>query len=758
MTPSSFLAKASTKIRLASLKDFLEKSCRLCLCQNASADRTDKLGMMSEIGGVIQVSKQLNLDVRETIEKLRKEVEHHRFQYYVLDRPEITDAEFDVIFHQLEKLEKEHPEYFSADSPTQKVGAAPSTEFLQVKHRIPLLSLANAMSDEDLDKWEERLGRGLELDEKQLRELRYVCELKIDGLSIALTYKDGQFVEGATRGNGEVGEDVTHNLKTIASLPKQLQAQAKTYSGGVLKVPDRLEVRGEVYMPVSSFTALNEALVDEGDAAFANPRNAASGSLRQKSPRETAKRKLSVFVYQAFVTDKEMVDPPNHFSELELLNLLGFPTEKNSKVAVGMDEVKAFCRDIDNRRHSFDYQTDGVVVKLDKRSLWNALGATSHSPRWAIAFKYPPEEAETLLEDIQFDVGRTGAVTPVAILKPVKLAGTTVKRASLHNADQIRRLDVRVGDTVVVRKAGEIIPEVLSVKLDKRKPESVAFQYPTTCPVCGHALEREGDEVAFRCPNTYGCPTQTKRRIEHFASRDAMDIEGVGEVLVDLLVDQGLIKDVADLYRLDAEKLKQLKWKDKKTGEGGKEKQGVKWIENVLSALVDSKTRPFANFIHALGIRHIGTSGAELLADRFTSVDQLASATQEHILAIDGMGPAIAKSVVEFFQNDLTRQLIQDLRSLGVQMQVSESEIDARNAIEKTLTGKTFVLTGTMETLDRVQAEKMIKERGGKASGSVSKKTDYVVAGASAGSKLAKAQELGITVLDEAQFKEMMGV
>jgi len=704
------------------------------------------------------VSKQLNLDVRETIEKLRKEVEHHRFQYYVLDSPEISDADFDVIFHELERLEKEHPEYFSPDSPTQKVGAAPSTEFLQVRHRVPLLSLANAMSEDDLDKWAERLGRGLELNEEQLKELKYVCELKIDGLSIALTYKDGKFIEGATRGNGEVGEDVTLNLKTIAALPNELKAQAATYSGGVLKVPDMLEVRGEVYMPVSSFTALNEALTDEGDAVFANPRNAASGSLRQKDPRKTAKRKLSLFVYTAYITDKEMVDPPNHYSELELLKLLGFPTEKHSKVALGIDEVKAFCRDIDSKRHSFDYQTDGVVVKLDQRSLWNALGATSHSPRWAIAFKYPPEEAETLLEDIQFDVGRTGAVTPVAILSPVKLAGTTVKRASLHNADQIKRLDVRIGDTVLVRKAGEIIPEVLSVKLDKRKEDSVPFEYPTICPVCSHELAREGDEVAFRCPNTYGCPTQTKRRIEHFTSRDAMDIEGVGERLVDLLVDQELIRDVADLYRLDAEKLKTVKWKDKKSGDAGKEKQGSKWIENVLSALAASKTRPFHSFIYALGIRHVGSSGAELLADRFSSVEQLEAASAEEILSIDGMGPAIAQSVNEFFQSDLTKKLISDLRSLGVQMKVSDSEIQARSAIEKTLTGKVFVLTGTLETLDRAAAEKMIKDRGGKASGSVSKKTDYVVAGASAGSKLAKAQELGITVLDEAQFKELMGV
>ncbi|MBC7997835.1 MAG: NAD-dependent DNA ligase LigA [Leptolyngbya sp.] len=703
------------------------------------------------------MTKQLNLDVRETIESLRKEVEHHRFAYYVLEQPELTDAEFDVLFNRLISLETEHPEFFSTDSPTQTVGAAPSTEFKQIRHRIPLLSLANAMSEDDLDKWEERLSKGLELDEEKLKSLRYVCELKIDGLSIALTYKNGKFVEGATRGNGEIGEDVTHNLKTIKSLPRELKASKSAYSGGLLKVPDMLEVRGEVYMPVSSFTELNQALVDEGDLEFANPRNAASGSLRQKDPRKTAKRRLSLFVYQAFVTDSEMSDPPQHFSELELLRDLGFPTEPNSRATMGIEEVKAFCREIDQKRHDFDYQTDGVVVKLDQRSLWNALGATSHSPRWAIAFKYPPEEAETVLEDIWFDVGRTGAVTPVAILAPVKLAGTTVKRASLHNADQIARLDARVGDTVLVRKAGEIIPEVLSVNVSKRPANSIPFVYPTTCPVCGHELEREGEEVALRCPDTYGCPTQTKRRIEHWVSRDAMDIEGVGEVLVDLMVDQSLIKDPADLYRLNADTLKQLKFRDKKT-DSAREKQGGKWLENVLTAIEESKKRPMANLIHALGIRHVGTSGAELLADKFNSIDQLANASEEEILSVDGMGKKIAQSVREFFQNPLTGKMVSDLRELGVQMQVSESELTARNAIEKTLTGKIFVLTGSMETLDRAQAEKLIKERGGKASSSVSKKTDFLVAGESAGSKLAKAQELGITILDETQLKELLGI
>lgn len=703
-------------------------------------------------------------DIGKRIEKLRSDIDHHRFCYYILDKPEIDDYAFDKLYNELVALESQHPQFFSPTSPTQTVGYPIPAESAPVKHRPPLLSLSNAMSDDDLDKWNERLAKNLDFDEDRLRNLEFSCELKIDGLSIALTYEDGVLVRGATRGNGEVGEDVTLNLKAVKSVPHALMivphliAPSQDFPAHLLRIPERLEVRGEIYMPLSSFKQLNADLEESGQLGFANPRNAASGSLRQKDLRKVASRKLAFFAYQAYIFDAEDSNLQKQSTTLKYLSLMGFPTEGNGCVVQGIEEVKEFCHSVKDRRDTYDYQTDGIVVKLNDRRLWDDLGKTSQFPKWAIAFKYPPEEVETTLEEIQFDVGRTGVVTPVANLKPVQLAGTIVKRATLHNADQIARLRVRVGDIVVVRKAGEIIPEIVLAKDDKRDGSEREIVFPTHCPHCGSKLERLEGEVALRCLNTYGCPAQTKRRLEHFASRDAMDIDGVGEVLVDLLVDQKLVQTPADLYRLTTDSLRQLKWRERKVGEGVKEKQGTKWITNVLKAIESSKARPFSNLIHALGIRHIGSSGAEVLADHFMSIDALANATQEDILAIDGMGPAIAQSVVEFFQADLTKKLVSDLRELGVQMQVSESEINARAAIEKTFTGKTFVLTGTLETLDRAQAEKMIKDRGGKASSSVSKKTDYVVAGASAGSKLAKAQELGITVLDEAQFKELMGV
>lgn len=691
-------------------------------------------------------AKQLD-EARERIEELRRLVEHHRFAYYVLDRPEVSDASFDELFNELQKLESEYPEFFSADSPTQKVGAAPSTEFKQVQHRIPLLSLANAMSDVELDKWEERLLRALDLPTVEREKIGYVCELKIDGLSIALTYRDGKLTQGATRGNGEVGEDVTLNLKTIAAVPKELKPCQNAAP------PQLLEVRGEVFMPNSSFSALNAALSDDGEPAFANPRNAASGSLRQKDPRKTARRNLSFWAYSAHVTDPEQSTPRSHFEELELLRRLGFPVEPNGKLAHGLDGVKQFCGSWAEARHELDYQTDGVVVKLDDRNLWDQLGATSHSPRWAVAFKYPPEEAETVIEDIVFDVGRTGAVTPTAWLKPVHLAGTTVKRATLHNAEQIKRLDVRVGDTVVVRKAGEIIPEVLSVKVEKRPPGAVPFLYPTECPMCGTTLEREGSEVVFRCPNTYGCISQTKRRIQHWVSRDAMDIDGVGEQLISRFVDGGLVKRASDLYKLDEDMLATIDLKDKKVTETPRRK-GMKWMQNVLTAIEQSKSRPLGNLVFALGIRHVGASGAELLANHFGSLERLATASSEDIRHVEGIGPKIADAVVEFFKDPESNILIEELSKVGVKME-SDREA-AGEALPQTLAGKTFVLTGTLPSMDRSDAEKAIKARGGKVSSSVSKKTDYVIAGASAGSKLARAQELGITVIDEAAFRKLI--
>ncbi len=676
-------------------------------------------------------------EARKRIEILTREVEHHRFNYYVLDRPEIADSDFDKLFHELEDLEQKFPDLRLPGSPTQTVGAAPSTEFKSVKHRIPLLSLANAMNYDDLDRWQERLVRALD---NAKHDLKFVCELKIDGLSIALTYKDGVLTEGATRGNGEVGEDVTLNLRTIDALPKQLKP---LQLDGKEHMPALVEVRGEVYMPVSSFNSLNKGLEDEGEATFANPRNAASGSLRQKDPRKTAKRKLGLWTYFIYVTDDQVKQPTSHFENLELLQKLGLPVELNRHLAPSIEGVKQFCKDWDEKKHALDYQTDGVVVKLNDRSLWDQVGATAHSPRWAVAFKYPPEEVDTVIEEIHFDVGRTGAVTPVAWLKPVKLAGTTVKRATLHNAEQIKRLDIRVGDTVVVRKAGEIIPEVLSVKVEKRPADSVEFVYPTTCPVCATPLERIGNEVVFRCPNSFGCPSQVRRRIEHWVGRDAMDVDGVGESLIDVLVSNGLITTVSDLYRLTEEQLLTLPRLAKKSA------------QNILAAINASKTRPLASLIFALGIRHVGTTGAEVLAEKYQSLEKLAAASAEDIAGIEGVGPAISVGVVEFFNHPQTAKLIDELKEVGVSLEASASENDSA-PLPQTLAGKSFVLTGTLETMDRDSAEKSIKRRGGKVSGSVSKKTDYVLVGASPGSKLAKAQELGITIIDEVQFRQLI--
>lgn len=694
---------------------------------------------------------------RKRIEDLTKEIEHHRFQYYVLDRPEIPDADFDVLFKELMELEQRFPDLAFPNSPTQMVGAAPSTDFKQIKHTKPMLSLANAMGPEELKQWEERLTRAL--PDEAAGKFQYVCELKIDGLSIALTYKNGEFVEGATRGNGTVGEDVTPNLKAVGGLPRKLTPVAIDADGNLVdekelaagtkydtRVPELLEVRGEVYMPVTSFTELNQAIQDRGDQPFANPRNAASGSLRQKDPRVTAKRKLALWTYFTYVTDGKIKQPEHHNDSLKLLKALGLPVEPNIQKVEGYESVAKFCEEWATKRHELDYQTDGVVVKLDDRALWKRLGETSHSPRWAIAFKYPPEEAETILESVEFEVGRTGAVTPVANLKPVKLAGTTVKRASLHNADQIARLDVRINDTVVVRKAGEIIPEVLSVKLDKRPADSVPFQYPTECPACATPLIREKEEVVFRCPNTYGCKSQRERRLKHWVSRDAMDIEGIGEKLVIQLSEQGLVTRQSDYYKLTRDKLMSL------------ERMGAKSADNVLVNVEASRARPLQNVIYALGIRHVGTTVAELLAAGFPSIDALRNATADEIASVEGVGPIIAEGVCEYFRHPENAALIDDLKAVGVKMEQDESELEAAAAVPKTFEGKTFVITGTLETMERSQAEKEIKARGGKATGSVSKQTDFLVAGAKAGSKLAKAQALGVKIIEEAEFRAMLGM
>lgn len=672
----------------------------------------------------------------QRIDELRRQIEHHRFLYYVLDRPILSDADFDKLFRELQGLETQYPDLVTAQSPTQTVGSQPSTEFRQVKHRVPMLSLANAMDDSDLDKWHERLAKLLELPEAAAAGLGYVCELKIDGLSVALTYKDGHLIEGATRGNGDTGEDVTLNLKTIDALPVTL----KKPEGG--KLPKLLEVRGEVYMPVSSFTALNNVLEKEGEQLFANPRNAASGSLRQKDPRVTAKRKLSLWTYFAYITDPEVKEPETHGETLNYLQALGLPVNPNRHRAKGIDAVKAYCALWAEKRHELDYQTDGMVIKLDERRLWPTAGTTAHSPRWAVAFKYPPDEAETIVEDILFEVGRTGAVTPVASLLPVKLAGSTVKRASLHNFDQIKRLDVRVGDTVVVRKAGEVIPELLRVIPEKRPTTATEVQEPQFCPICASGLLRSGEEVALRCVN-YSCPAQVQRRLEHWVSRDAMDIEGLGEVIIRQLLEAKLVGDPADIYKLNQEQLLSL------------ERMGNKSAEKLSAAIEKSKSRPQSNLIYALGIRHVGVRMAEILVERFSCLRNLQKAGAEDLDQIEGIGPSIAEAIVQFFADQENQRLVQRLEECGIN---PETVDEPRELLEQTLAGKTFVLTGTLPTLERAEVEKLIKARGGKPSSSVSKKTDYVVVGANPGSKLQKAQELGITIIDEDEFRRLIGV
>jgi DNA ligase (NAD+) len=685
-------------------------------------------------------STEPSYDIQTKMEELAAQIRHHRFLYYVLSRPEISDSAFDALFHELEDLEKRYPLLTNPDSPTKEVGAAPNTEFKPIQHRVPMLSLSNATSDDDLVKWQERLNE--KMSKSSLAEdLSYVCELKIDGLSIALTYIRGILTQGATRGNGEIGEDITLNLKTLPSVPHKLTSPPKSDAGKINRIPEVLEVRGEVYMPKESFAALNEQLSKNDQPLFANPRNAASGSLRQKDPRQTIKRNLAFFAYFAYIIDPDLSEPTSHFVTLSFLEDLGFTVDPHRRLTHNVQEVMDYCREWEHKRHQLSYQTDGVVIKVDNRNLWAELGSTAHSPRWAIAYKYPPEEEQTIVESVQFEVGRTGAVTPVALLKPVKLAGTTVKRASLHNADQIKRLDIHIGDTVIVRKAGEIIPEILQVKHELRQTDSKPLHFPTHCPDCNSALVKEENEVVIRCPNIHGCKAQVERRLEHWVSRDAMDVDGVGESLVKQLLTANLLTSVVDFYHLNKDSLLSL------------QRMGDKSAENVLKALQDSKKRPLPNLIFALGIRHVGINMAELLAEHFLSLDNLAQASPEEISNIAGVGPAISQSVYEFFEQSENKKLIQELKAAGIHTFMPEGKAKLASS---GLSGQTFVITGTLQNMERSEAEKTIKELGGKAASVVSKKTNYLVFGENPGSKLAKARELGITLIDEAQFLDML--
>ncbi len=658
------------------------------------------------------------------VEELRQLINYHAYRYYVLDEPEISDADYDELVRELRELEERYPELVTPDSPTQRVGAAPAELFAPVEHRAPMLSLDNAFSPEELKAWATRVERAVG------RSVAYACELKIDGVAVALTYEAGVLVRGATRGDGRVGEDITANVRTVRAVPRRL---------AVDDPPAVLEVRGEIYLPVRAFEELNEQLTAAGQRPFANPRNAAAGSLRQKDPRVTASRPLSFWVHSFGYAER--ISFPTHSAFLEWCRRAGLPVPPTSETRPDLDGVLDYVAYWQEHRHDVDYEIDGVVVKVDDVAIQQELGATSHAPRWAIAYKFPPEERTTLLRRIDVHTGRTGKVTPFAVLEPVVVGGVTVTYATLHNEDEVRRKDVREGDTVIVRRAGDVIPEIVGPVLSKRPPDARPWRFPERCPSCGTRLVRPEGEADHRCPNP-ACPSRNVEWLFSFASRGAMDIEGLGYMTVMQLLERGLVKDPGDLYTLTAEDLAKL--------EGFAEKS----ISNLLEAIERSKDRPLWRLLVALNIRHVGAHVAQLLAKAFGSVDALAAASVEEIDAVPGIGPAIARSVAEWFRDPANRALIEKLRAAGVRM---ADEAPAVPAGEGPLAGRTVVLTGTLPSLSREEATRLAEEAGARVASSVSRKTDFVVAGENPGSKLAKARELGIEVIDEAEFLRRLG-
>lgn len=658
-------------------------------------------------------------------QKLRSEIRHHEFLYYVLDAPEITDAEYDALMRRLQELEAKYPDDVPPDSPTRRVGGKVNPEFTEVRHMTPLLSLGNAFSNEELLAFDQRVKSGLPEGSK----VEYVFEPKIDGLACSLIYENGRLVRAATRGDGEVGENVTANVRTIRSIPLVLNVKEGE------EVPELLDVRGEVYMPRHAFMKLNEQRSEAGENEFANPRNAAAGSLRQLDPKVTAGRQLSFFAYGVGAGHKD-----KHADSLAMLHDYGFKVSEGYCVVKDINEAIEKIKEFSAKRQGLAYDTDGAVLKVNAVYQQNILGATGKDPRWAIAFKFPPEQAETKLEDIIIQVGRTGVLTPTAVLTPVKLSGSTISRATLHNEDFIRSKDIRIGDTVVINKAGEIIPEVLHVVKEKRTGAEEEYFMPTVCPECGWKAERQDGEAALRCTNPH-CPALGREGLIHFASKGAMDIDGCGPAVINQLLDNGLITDAADLYLLAKPQLIAL------------ERMGEKSADNLLAAIAESKKQNLDRLLFALGIRHVGAKVARILALHFGSMEKLMAAEADEIAAIEDIGPKIAESVVTYFAVPANIDLIERLRELGLNMKMEAAELDVSHPFY----GKKMVFTGTMPTLDRATAQTMAQQVGAKVTGSVSKKTDYVVAGAEAGSKLTKAQQLGVTVIDEAEFLRLLG-
>lgn len=665
-------------------------------------------------------------EAAERAKALRAEIERHNYAYYVLDAPTVPDAEYDRLFHELAELERRYPQLVEADSPTQRVGARPAPEFSQVTHRTPMLSLSNAFGEEDVANFDRRVREGLGRD-----EVEYATEPKFDGLAISLTYENGHFVLGATRGDGYTGEDVTGNLRTVRSIPLRLQG------GHPLRL---LEVRGEVLMLRRDFEKMNERARAAGEKEFANPRNAAAGSLRQLDPRITAQRPLRFYAY-ALAGLEGRAMPATHAEVLELLRGWGFPVAAERAVVSGAGGLLRFYNEIGAKREKLPYDIDGVVYKVNRLADQDILGYVSRAPRFAIAHKYPAQEEMTVVEGIEVYVGRTGTLTPVARLKPVFVGGVTVTNATLHNEDEVRRKDIRIGDTVVVRRAGDVIPEVVAPVREKRNGSEREFVMPRRCPVCGSGVMRLPDEAAARCTGGLFCAAQRKRAILHFASRRAMDIEGLGEKLVDQLVDAELVKTPADIYRLDVATLAAL------------ERMGEKSAQNIVAAIGKSKKTTLARLIFALGIRNVGEATAKDLARHFDGMKALMEADEEALQQVPDVGPVVAESIARFFAEPHNREVLDRLQQAGVK---GEDEGGRHHVAASAVSGKTFVLTGTLPSLTRDEAAALIETQGGKVSGSVSKKTDYVVAGAEAGSKLEKANELGVAVIDEDGLRRLL--
>lgn len=677
-------------------------------------------------------------------EALRREIEHHSYQYYALDAPTISDAAFDSLMRELREIEAAHPELVTASSPTQRVGGYVGEQFAPVVHERRMYSLDNAMDLDELDEWMERTA---EACGGALPPL--CCELKIDGSSIALTYEDGVLVRAATRGDGTTGEDVTVNMRTVRDVPLRLRDEAR---GAIAPGVETLELRGEVYMPKKSFEALNAAAEEEGRAPFANPRNAAAGSLRQKDPAVTKMRDLSTFMYA--IADDAALEVEGQWELLQWLRKAGFHVNPDVRLCTTAEEVRGFCRECLDRRESLPYEIDGVVVKVNDFARQRAMGFTARAPRWAIAFKFPPEEKTTLLRDITVQVGRTGALTPVAELVPVVVAGSTVARATLHNLDEVHRKDVRVGDTVIVRKAGDVIPEVLGPVLSLRSPEARIWEMPSVCPSCGSPVVRDPGEVAFRCISI-DCPAQALERLLHWASRGALDIDGMGEEIVSRLVESGRVADVADYYSLSEEELASLDMGRVKA-DGEPVRLGHTVAKKLVAAIEASKGRSFARVLFGLGIRHVGKTTAEAIAAAYPSMDALSAAGEDELAGIYGVGPKVAHGMWLFFRTPDNTSVIERLRAAGVTM--ADEAVAPGEEVPQVLAGLTFVLTGTLthSGMTRDEAGARLKAMGAKVSGSVSKKTSFVVAGENAGSKYDKAVALDVPVLDEAQLLNLL--